>query len=375
MRICMSPARSVMRTLPAMNPLFNSNRMKLGTFSTNCSYGATATTAEGGLELTWENTRAIAMASDAAGFEALVPVGRWKGFGGLTDFNGASFEVFTWAAGLAEATSYSAVLATSHVPVVHPLVSAKQGSTIDHISSGRFALNVVCGWNPDEFAMFGSGALRSHDEGYAYADEWIQILRRLWTSEDEFDFTGDFFEMSGGISRPRPVQRPHPPIMSANNSEIGQRFAAKYADLSFIGIRAGGEGDWKRLIDGHKRLAREEFGRELQVWTHASVICRPTRQEAEQAYQYIAVERGDTEGDPIRRMNRPVPPNALRRIPGWGGFPLIGTPESIVDDLEALSSAGIAGCLLSWVDYENEQRQWIEQVLPLMEQAGLRRPF
>jgi len=358
-----------------MNPLFNSNRMKLGTFATNCSNGATASTAEGGFELSWENTRAIARASDAAGFEAIVPVGRWKGFGGLTDFNGASFEVFTWAAGLAAETGYSAVLATSHVPVVHPVLTAKQCATVDHISGGRFALNVVCGWNPDEFAMFGTGALRSHDDGYAYADEWIRILKMLWTSEEEFDFCGEYFDVRGAISRPKPAQRPPPPIMSANNSEIGQRFAAKYADLSFIGIRAGGPSDWKALIDGHKDLARTEFGRELQVWTHASVICRPTRKEAERAYQYIAVDKADRDGDPITRMNRPVQPNALRRIPGWGGFPLVGTPEGIVEELEKLSHAGIAGCLLSWVDYENEQRQWIDEVLPLMEQSGLREPF
>jgi FMNH2-dependent dimethyl sulfone monooxygenase len=355
--------------------LFNDNRMKLGTFATNCSNGAAATSAEEAFDLTWEQTKAIAKASDAAGFEALVPVGRWKGFGGITDFNGASFEVFTWAAGLADATRYSSVLATAHVPIMHPVVTAKQGSTVDHISGGRFALNVVCGWNPEEFAMFGSGALRSHDEGYAYADEWIRVLCKLWTSEEPFEFMGKYLDIKGAISKPKPVQKPYPPLMSANNSEIGQRFAAKYADMSFIGIRAGDQNDWKDLIDSHRRLAREEFGRDIQIWTHASVICRPTRREADRYFDYVAVEKGDTEGDPMTRMNRPVPPNALRRMPGWGGFPLIGTPESIVEDLERLSRAGIAGCLLSWVDYEREQRQWIDEVLPLMEQAGLRRPF
>jgi FMNH2-dependent dimethyl sulfone monooxygenase len=361
--------------LPITNPLFNDNRMKLGTFSTNCSNGAAASTAEGGLQLTWANTKALARMSDAAGFEALVPVGRWKGFGGATDFNGESFEVFTWAAALAEATTYSAVFATSHVPIVHPVLSAKQSSTIDHISGGRFALNVVCGWNPDEFAMFGSGALRSHDEGYAYANEWIEILQRLWTSEEEFDVSGAYFRLKGAISRPTPLQKPFPPIMCANNSEIGQRFAAKYADMSFIGIRSGGFDDWKRLIESHKRLARKEFGREIQVWTHAAVVCRPTMAEADRYFQYAAIERADSAGDPASRLGRPAPEYALRRMPGWGGFPLIGTPESIVKDLDALSRAGIAGCVLSWIDYEREQQQWIDEVLPLMEEAGLRRPF
>jgi FMNH2-dependent dimethyl sulfone monooxygenase len=357
------------------NPLFNDNRMKLGTFCTNCSGGTVASTAEGTLEVTWPRTKALAQASDRAGFEAIVPVGRWKGFGGLTDFNGVSFEVYTWAAGLAEATSYSCVLATAHVPLVHPVMAAKQGTTIDHISGGRFALNIVCGWAPSEFAMFGAGVLRSHDEGYEYAEEWIDILTKLWTAETEFDVEGKYFDIKGAISKPKPLQKPFPPVMSANSSEVGLRFAAKHADMSFIGVRTSDRRAWKPLIDSHKRLAREASGRDLQVWIHGTVICRPTQREADEYFHYVAVEKADTEGDPIGRRGRPPDPHPLRRVPGWGGFPLIGTPEAIVDDLVALSRAGISGCLLSWVNYEVEQQQWIDEVLPLMEQAGLRRRF
>src|SRR5205085_412705 len=126
----------------AMNALFNANRLKLGIFGTNCSHGCTATTAEGTLEATWPDTLAIARAADDAGIEALVPIARWKGFGGPTDFNGDAFETYTWAAGLAAATRNITVLATSHVLTTHPIVAAKQGATIDHISNGRFALNV-----------------------------------------------------------------------------------------------------------------------------------------------------------------------------------------------------------------------------------------
>ena len=355
------------------NPLFNDNRMKLGTFCTNCSNGTVATTAEGTLQLTWPNTKALAQSADLAGFEALVPVGRWKGFGGLTDFNGDSFEVYTWAAGLAAATSYTCVLATAHVPVVHPIMAAKQGTTIDHISAGRFALNIVCGWSPSEFAMFGNNTLRSHDEGYEYAEEWIEILAKLWSAREEFDFEGKYFDIKGAISKPKPIQQPFPPIMSANSSEIGRHFAARHADMSFVGVGPGGPSDWKRVIDSHKQLAAEEYGRELQVWTHGMVVCRPTQREAEQYFQYAAVEKADVEGDPMRQRGRV--PHSDRRMPGWGGMPLIGTPESLVDMLEDLSKAGIAGCLLSWVDNEVEQRQWIDEVLPLMEQAGLRKPF
>jgi dimethylsulfone monooxygenase len=63
-----------------------------------------------------------------------------------------------------------------------------------------------------------------------------------------------------------------------------------------------------------------------------------------------------------------------RLIAGWGGYPLIGTPEQIVDQLTALANTGLDGIVLSWVNYHHEMRQWITEVMPLVEQAGLRKP-
>ena len=99
-------------------------------------------------------------------FEAVVPVARWRGFGGVTNFNGACYETFTWAAGVSAATDRVAVFATSHVPTLHPIVAAKQATTVDPISNGRFALNIVCGWFAPELEMFGA-PIMEHDERYA----------------------------------------------------------------------------------------------------------------------------------------------------------------------------------------------------------------
>ena len=60
---------------------------------------------------------------------------------------------------------------------------------------------------------------------------------------------------------------------------------------------------------------------------------------------------------------------------GHGGYPLVGTPEQIVSEIEKLSQMGVDGILLSWVDYLQEAQQWIDEVIPLLEQAGLRQPF
>jgi FMNH2-dependent dimethyl sulfone monooxygenase len=140
------------------HPLFSCRKLKLGTFASNVEGGTVKSTVEGRAEATWESTRAIAQVTDAMHFEALVPLGRWRGFGGTTDHSGANFESYSWAAGIGASTSNSAVFATSHVPTIHPILAAKQGATIDHITGGRFALNVVCGWDK-QMEMFGPSLL------------------------------------------------------------------------------------------------------------------------------------------------------------------------------------------------------------------------
>ncbi len=371
-------------TRRATNPLFNDNRMKLGGFGANVSNGCAITMAEGRLETTWPNTRTVATLTDQAGLEAMVPVARWKGFGGPTNFNGTCFETYTWAAGLAAITDHAAIFSTSHVPTVHPIMAAKQATTIDHISGGRFALNVVCGWYQPELEMFGA-PIMEHDTRYEYAEEWLEVIRRLWTEEEEFEYEGRFFRIQKGFHQPKPIQRPFPPIMNAGGSPTGQRFAAKHADMAFILVREHDYDGAKAQVDYLHRLAREEFGRELQVWCSAYVVCRPTEKEAHDYLNYYVREKGDWEAvDNLTRIlgiqSDVVAPEAMEAfkfhfIAGWGGYPLVGTPEQIVDTLGRLSRAGLDGVVLSWVNYEAELRQWIAEVLPLMEQASLRQPF
>jgi FMNH2-dependent dimethyl sulfone monooxygenase len=363
------------------NPLFGPNRLKLGVFGANLGGGCTATTAEGTLEATWPATLEVARLADEAGIEAMVPVARWKGFGGPTNFNGDSFETYTWAAGLGAQTTRLAPFATSHVPTVHPIVAAKQATTIDHITGGRFALNVVCGWFGEEFGMFGR-SLMEHETRYEYAAEWLDLVIKLWTCEEEFDFEGRYFKVEKGFHEPKPLQKPYPPIMNAGRSGTGLRFAAKYSDMIFTSLWESGHEDATERVASLRKLAKDEFGRDIQVWTTGFVICRPTEQEARDYHHYITDVMGDWEAmanvQRVQRMDNPdLPEEQLRIIrkrlmTGFGGHPLIGTAEQITDTLCQLSSTGIDGIVISWVNYQDELRQWIAEVMPLLRQAGLR---
>ena len=365
------------------SPLFNANRVKLALFGLNCDCGCTITTAEGRWELDWPNTVRVAVLADAAGIEGLVPIARWRGFGGVTNFNGATYETYTWAAGLAAATRHTMVFSTSHVPTVHPVRAAKEGATVDHISRGRFGLNVVCGWAKTELGMFG-GPPMDHETAYAYAEEWLEIVRRLWTEAAEFDYAGRFFTLQRVWGQPKPLQRPHPPIMQAGASPTGRRFAARYADMAFINAHQGAREVYRADIEKLRQMAWEEFGRELQIWGHAYVVCRPTEKEARDYLRYYVEEKGDwIAADALTSamgLPQSVPPERLAAVKydfvaGWGGYPLVGTAEQIVDELAALADVGFDGWMLSWVNYEAELRQWLDEVMPLLEQAGLRQPF
>jgi alkanesulfonate monooxygenase SsuD/methylene tetrahydromethanopterin reductase-like flavin-dependent oxidoreductase (luciferase family) len=364
-----------------VNPLYGPNRLKLGVFGSNLGGGCVATQADGRLPATWPATLDVATLADRAGLEALVPVARWRGFGGPTNFSGESFETYTWAAGLGAQTERIVPFSTSHVPTMHPIVAAKQATTIDHITNGRFALNVVCGWFEDEFTMFGR-PMMDHATRYEYAAEWLEVVRLLWTAEEEFEYDGRFFRIERGFHQPKPLQKPYPPVMNAGRSGTGNRFAAKYADLVFTAFWEIGYDGAGRAVRTLRDLARDEFGREIQVWATAFVLCRPTEAEAQADFKRFIEDLGDWAAiqnlaRAIRVEDRDVPPEVQRArmarlIAGYGSYPLVGTPEQIADALVRLSADGVDGLVLSWVDYQSELRQFIAEVLPLLEQAGVR---
>jgi alkanesulfonate monooxygenase SsuD/methylene tetrahydromethanopterin reductase-like flavin-dependent oxidoreductase (luciferase family) len=365
----------------ASNPLFNDRKLKLGTFCSNLSGGCTMSDIDGILTVTWPNTEALGRMADEMRFEAIVPVGRWKGFGGKTDFNGQGFECFTWAAAMSALTKYSAIFATSHVPTVHPVMVAKQSTTIDHVSRGRFTLNIVTGWYEPEIAMFGAPQLE-HDTRYEVAVEWLDIIKRLWTEHEEFDYEGKFYKIKRGLIRPKPIQQPHPVVMSAGASEKGRHFAAKFADVGFTNLEAHDLDSMRVRVAAHRKLARDEYGRDIQVWTNAYIFQGDTEADAQKFYKHVVFERGDWDGVEnlvnimgINSLSIPAPIlQTLKEhfIAGWAGYPIIGTKDQVVDKLQILAKAGFDGVVLSWPRFIEDMRRFKEETYPLVVQAGLR---
>ena len=113
-----------MNTASRTNPLYSENRMKLGAMAFNCSHGSTITSAEGAWEMNWPDTKDVVRMADGAGLEALLPVGRWKGYGGPTNFNNRTFESFTWAAGVGALCTAAGANLVLQRPDAHSLAQA-----------------------------------------------------------------------------------------------------------------------------------------------------------------------------------------------------------------------------------------------------------
>jgi dimethylsulfone monooxygenase len=363
------------------NPVFNSRRLKLGTFQTNLDYGCLMADVEGRLKISWRNTVALAKLADQMEFEALVPVARWRGFGGKLNPAGPGFETYTWASGIAASTDAAGVVATSHCSINHPIVAAKQGAVIDHISNGRMILNVVTGWNKPEIDMFGVEML-PHDERYDMAEEWLAIVKRLWTEDDEFDHEGKYYKIVKGYLQPKPIQQPYPAIMNAGGSERGRHFAGKYCDLVFTALGSPDFEKNKAQVEAYRKLARKEYRREIAVWTSANIVQAETEEEARRFDKYIVNEKGDWDAVTFALATlglnaKTFSAEALKHlkelfIAGWGGYPLIGTKEQVVDGLKMLSAMGLDGVLLSWPRFEAGMREFKNVTYPLLVQAGLR---
>jgi len=359
------------------NPMFNDQKMKLGLFGTNCSHGLTMTHAPTTYKVTWEHTKEIAQRADELGFEALVPIARWRGFGGTTNFNGNCYETYTWAAGLSEATNNIAIFATSHLPTVHPIVAAKAAVTIDHISGGRFGLNLVMGWFSPEMDMF-HGAQREHDQRYAFGQQWLDLVQKLWSEPGSFDFEGDFFSGENLEAYPKPHQAPRPVLINAGNSPSGVEFSARNVDINFASLDT--LENMAQYTKNIRHKAREEYGRDISTMTYGLVVARDTEAEAKQAFQSV-IDNGDWEaagnvmkvaGMESQSFNEQIKAFQERFIAGWAGYPVVGSPEQVVEELGRLNDAGMDGMIMGFVDYNEEMRYFGERILPLMKEAGLR---
>ena len=363
-----------------LNPLFNGNQLKLGLFCFN-TCGTAPTTIPERYDATWPRSVELVRQADALGLEAVVSASQWRGwvFDDPDHPTHNEYEPFTWCAGLGALSQRCALIATFHVQLHSPTFVAKALSTIDHITGGRCGINIVAGSSKTTHALFGKG-IEDHDTRYRHTAEFIEVLKRFWTEKSEFDHAGEFYSIKGGISVPRPLGNPHPAIMNAGFSARGQAFAGRHADIALTVMNEHNADKWKDQVDAYRRHAAE-FGRKIQVWTHGYTVIRETEAEAQNYIRYYAEDNVDQKWIDawIREIGEDMPvlrpeQQALmqRNWATGGGMALVGTPRQVADRMQRLSDAGVDGILLTAVEPYDMMKRAANELLPLLEQAGLR---
>lgn len=355
----------------------NTNRLKLGTFATNASYGSSISEAPTSYHVSWQHTVGLAQQAERLGLDMVVPIGRWRGFGGATNFNG---ELRDLHLGGGNRPGHRAGDGVRDIPRSHHPSDRGRQAGRHH----RPHLQRAVRPQPRHgLVQTGDGdvrpELREHDERYGVGDEWVRIVKQLWTDEEPVSFDGRFYTINGAESWPKPIQRPHPVIMNAGSSPAGSDFAARNADINFVTVDDAEVA--AALVQKLKANARDNYGRDPQVFSGAYVVCRDTEKEARDAVQSV-LDHGDRQAARNLMEVLGVQSGSFdhlmkkgmedRFITGWGAPAFVGTPEQIADQFIGLEKAGISGITMGFLDYAAELEYFGETVLPLLREAGLR---
>jgi alkanesulfonate monooxygenase SsuD/methylene tetrahydromethanopterin reductase-like flavin-dependent oxidoreductase (luciferase family) len=182
-------------------------------------------------------------------------------------------------------------------------------------------------------------------------------------------------------AKPKPFGGGRPIIMNAAASPAGQSFAIRNCDALFSMTPKGRLDEFATHVINVKSLARAQ-GREIDVYTVGVITCRPTRRDAEAYYRHCVIDNADWAAvDHILAMRGVTPDKypddfeerRAHQANGMGGVPIIGDPEDVADELARLSAAGARGIAVSFVNYLEELPFFCNEVMPRLEQRGLRR--
>ncbi len=231
--------------------------------------------------------------------------------------------------------------------------------------------------------MFGV-TQREHDERYDFAQEWIDVVKRAWSEPGGFDFAGRYLKLKGVRADPKPFGGSRPILMNAGSSPVGQALALRNCDAFFVataGSRTSLEGNARKVAE--IKRAAQDVGREIEVYTVGQVICRPRQQEAEDYYRHAIIENADWGAIDGMLANKSITPQTIppeeyaakRRYfasHAIGGYPFVGTPDRVADELAGIGKAGMRGIALSFVNYLDELPYFCDEVLPRLARLGLR---
>jgi dimethylsulfone monooxygenase len=287
-------------------------------------------------------------------------------------------ESTTFSLALAMATERLTVIAAVHPGLWHPGVLAKLGATCDHLTGGRFAVNVVSGWFKGEFTALGEHWLE-HDERYRRTEEFIRALRAIWT-EDNVELAGDFYRIRDFTLKPKPLntpERPHPEIFQGGNSTAARTMAGRVSDWYFSNGKDF-DGLSEQVADVTASAAAN--GRTVRFGLNGFMIARDSEREARETLREIIAKADRSAVEGFRDAVTQAGQSTGDKAGMWAdssfedlvqyndGFrtQLIGTPEQIADRAIEYKRRGANLLLLGFLHYHEEVEYFGKHVLPII---------
>jgi pyrimidine oxygenase len=325
---------------------------------------------------TWSLNKEIGLYAESLGFDYLFSMVKWRGFGGETRHWDFSLESLTLMSGLAAVTERIGIIASVQPLVLNPAVAAKMASTVDEISGGRFGMNLVTGQYFDEYAQMGILPDGYAKKRYDYAQEWIDLVKRLWT-EDSVTHDGTYFQLQDCVSDPKPVQKPGPSIVCAGMSERGMEFTARNGSHSFV---TGADYEQIKVTSRRSKEVARSVDTSVRTNTVLVLITADSDEEAlamvEDYREGVDVEAWGNifniyTKDADGASSKTVLEQAKNSV-FFGFLPVAGSPRTVAEILVDLVRDGeLDGLLFTFPDYLDGLRRFDEQVRPIMVELGI----
>lgn len=326
----------------------------------------------------YEHNLAVTRLAERMGFDFALSMAKWRGYGGPSRHWDFTLESLTTMAALAQATSTINIWGTVHMMIFPPAIIAKMVATIDQISRGRVGLNLVSGSNPHDLGQLGLWKPLDHAGRYELADEWIKIVKRLWT-EERVDHKGKFYELIDCMSNPKPSKPPT--LICAGASDRGFQFTIDNCNASFFTA----SDDETSIARGKraKELAAKAGKPDFKSYGLFTLIPGETDAEAQARLDHfdagvdreaLATQAAEYSSDVSAKQNFAAQYfiDQGARVSSVLGGAMTGSAETLARRVAKTTiEAELDGITLIVPDFIEDLRFIGERVLPLMEEFGV----
>ncbi|WP_026869778.1 LLM class flavin-dependent oxidoreductase [Inquilinus limosus] len=277
-------------------------------------------------------------------------------------------------------------LLLAHRPgFVAPTVAARKLATLDQLLGGRLALHVISGGDDEDQRKDGDYA--GHDARYRRTDEYVEILRRVWTSDGPVSHHGAHYRFDSASPEVKPAQSPHPPIFFGGASEAAIAVAGRHADVyAFFG---------EPLADARKLIARvrasaARHGREIAFsWSNRPILGRTEKEAWEKARHLLERALAHKEGtapETLIASSQAINAQRLVALAGRGevlderlwtpmalvlggrgnSTALVGTPEQVARAMLRYREIGVSRYIIRGWDPLPDVAEYGRELVPLL---------